>query len=330
MRMVVNSIRDADLLDLTDVRLQSGEQSGASYRLGRVIGEGAHGVVFSATLQAGGSATPVVVKVLRPRAVRELGALAGPMIAKEVAALRRLSELSPRTPYVVGFLDAGTLRVHDNPLELPWVALEHIEGGSDGVTLRARVENAIVKTGCAFDLKRARNAVHCLTAGVGAIHEVGVIHRDITPNNALACGSGEAEIFKISDFGVARVSSASTFGDVLLGTPGYCAPEQSFPDKIGIGPYTDVFGIACSVYFLLTGERYFTARSIPETLMAVHRPERRSILGASAVSPTLRERPSTCAELDRILAQATREDPGERQQSALRLEKMLLEALTHG
>ncbi|HEX3850104.1 MAG TPA: serine/threonine-protein kinase, partial [Polyangiaceae bacterium] len=324
---MATAIRDADLFALVGLELQAGDRPEAEYRLGAVIGEGAHGVVFAAQRQFDSVTTDVVLKILRPRAVRELGALAGPTIAKEVAALRKLSEVAPKTPYVVSFLDAGTVRIGDSPLALPWIALEHVEGGPEGVTLRARVEHAVARTGHAFDLARAQNAVHCLTAGVAAIHEVGVIHRDITPNNVLACGTGRAEVLKISDFGVARVSTATTFGDVLLGTPGYCAPEQSFPEKVGIGPYTDVFGLACTVYFVFTGERYFNVRSIPETLVAVHQPERRTILEAPAVDPALREQRTMCATLDRILAQATRANPAERLQSAQELGAALLSAL---
>ena len=324
---MVTAIRDADLLEQTGLTLHAGDRLGGVYQLGAVIGEGAHGVVFAAHRQVGNVTTQVVVKILRPRAVRELGALAGPTIAKEVAALRKLSELAPTTPYVVGFLDAGTVHIGDSPLALPWIALELVEGGADGVTLRARVEHTVATSGHAFELMRARNAVHCLVEGVAAIHEVGVIHRDITPNNVLACGSGPEEVLKISDFGVARVSSATTFGAVLLGTPGYCAPEQSFPEKVGIGPYTDVFGLACTVYFLLTAERYFNVQSIPETLVAVYQPERRTILEARLVDASLRGRPAMCIELDQILAQATRASPVERLQSARELGVSLLGAL---
>lgn len=336
---MVTAIRDADLLQLAGLTLQAGDQRGVTYELGSVIGEGAHGVVFDAqrraesaenaesVASAESATTRAVVKILRPRAVRELGALASPIIAKEVAALRKLSQLAAKTPYVVAFLDAGAVQIADSPLALPWIALEFVEGGPDGVTLRVRVVNAIAATGNAFPLPRARSAVHCLTEGLVAIHDVGVIHRDLSPNNVLACGTAEDELFKISDFGLARVNSATTFGDVQLGTPGYCAPEQSFPEKAGIGPYTDVFGLACTVYFLLTGEPYFNARSIPETLVAVHQPERRQILAARSIDASLRGRPALCVELDRILAQATRANPTARPQSARELGDQLRRAL---
>jgi len=144
----------------------------------------------------------------------------------------------------------------------------------------------------------------------------------------LCCGFGETEVFKLSDFGLARVSSVSTFGNVLLGTPGYCAPEQSFPDKVEVGPYTDVFGMACTVYFLLTGEPYFNAPSIPEMLVAVQSPERRSILDARGLATDIRERRALCLELDRELARATRADPRERHQTTSELAAGLLPLLS--
>jgi eukaryotic-like serine/threonine-protein kinase len=321
-------IKDVDLPKLSGTLLTPTGQSAVTYRLEEMIGQGAHGVVFLALQRLPQAFAPAVVKLLRPRAVRELAGLAGTAIGKEVAALKRLSERVPPTPFVVQFLDAGTLRLDDNVLELPWVAVEYIHGGLEGTTLRARVDATVARSGFAFDLARAHSAVRCITSGVTAIHEVGVLHRDVTPGNVLCCGFGETEVFKIADFGLARVSSASTFGAVLLGTPSYCAPEQSFPDKVEVGPYSDVFGLACTIFFLLTGEPYFTAQSIPETLVAVQSPERRSLADARRACGELRERRALCLEIDRVLARATRADPRERQQSAAELAAQLLPLLS--
>jgi len=322
------SIKDVDLLKLAGTLLPSPSQEGVSYRLESLIGEGAHGVVFLALQQLPDVLSPVVVKLLRPRAVRDTAGLAGTAISKEVAALKRLSERVPPTPFVVQFLDAGSFRLENAALDLPWVAVEYIHGGHAGTTLRARVQDSMQRTGAAFDLARAQHAVKCMTAGMAAIHEVGVLHRDVTPGNVLCCGFGETEVFKLADFGLARVSSVSTFGNVLLGTPGYCAPEQSFPDKVEVGPYTDVFGMACSAFFVLTGEPYFAAPSIPEMLVAVQSPERRSLADARGASPELRERRALCLELDRELSRATRADPRERHQSAAEFAAAVLPLLT--
>ncbi|MET0794812.1 MAG: serine/threonine-protein kinase [Polyangiaceae bacterium] len=311
---MASGIKDRDLIALSGTLLESPRHSATRYRLGPVIGEGAQGVVFRATQHSAEGELTVVVKVLRPRAIRDLPGLAATAIGKEVSALERLAAQTP-TPFVVQFFDTGTLRVGDHALELPWVAVEYVDGGVEGATLRARVAAAIADTGHAFDLTRAARAARCMLAGVRAIHEVGVIHRDINPGNVLCTGNGDSEVFKVADFGLARVSSALTYGNVLLGTPGYCSPEQSFPDKIGVGPYSDVFALACTLYFTLTGEPYFTAPTIPESLVAVYAPERRRILDARGVCEELRARPELCAEWDRVFAKATHADPRLRPQS---------------
>lgn len=307
--------------------LESPNVIGTSYRLEQVIGEGAQGIVFLAQQRAPGAETTVVIKLLRPRAVRELVGLAATAVGKEVAALQRLGQAEHPTPFVVRFLDTGVLRVRDQALELPWIAVEYVAGGAEGTTLRARVAGALAKTGSAFPLLRAQRAASAMIAGIEAIHEVGVIHRDVNPGNVLCSGSDEQERFQIADFGLARVSSATTYGNVLLGTPGYCSPEQSFPDKIGVGPYSDVFALACTLYFTLTGEAYFDAPTIPESLVAVYAAERRPLLDARGVCAELRARPEVCDALDRVLARATHANPRERPQSAGKLGSAVLPLL---
>jgi serine/threonine protein kinase len=301
---LARGIKDVDILALSGTLLDSPKGASTSYCLGPVIGEGAQGVVFRATQRSAEGESAVVIKVLRPRAMRDLPGSAATAIAKEVAALQRLAEQTP-TPFVVKFLDTGTIRIREQILELPWLAVEYVDGGIEGTTLRARVAASIMNTGRAFDLKRAARAAHCMISGVQAIHEVGVIHRDINPGNILCTGSGDNELFKVADFGLARVSSALTYGHVLLGTPGYCSPEQSFPDKVGVGPYSDVFALACTMFFVLTGEPYLAAPTIPESLVAVYAPDRRRLLDAPGVCEELRARPEVCAELDRVFAGAT-------------------------
>jgi eukaryotic-like serine/threonine-protein kinase len=313
------AIDDSDLLELFGAQLRSTTRPEVTYSLGQVMGQGAHGVVFSAQVSSPHAEERAVIKLLRPRAVRELGGLASTIIGKEVESLRRLSTSEARGSFIVRFFDAGIHRIEEGGPELPWVALEHVDGGTEGVTLRARVQRCMALSGAGFHVDRARSLIDCVASGLHAMHGVGVLHRDLNPRNVLCSGSGASEMFKISDFGLARVSSAATFGNVLLGTPGYCAPEQSFPGKTGVGPHSDVFSLACTAFFVLTGEPLFSVASIPEMLVAVYAPERRSLLDAPGTCPALRERPRLCRELDSLLARATRPDPRKRPESARQL-----------
>src|SRR6185436_223484 len=107
---------------------------------------------------------------------------------------------------------------------LPWIALEYVHGGLEGTTLEERVRFSVRQAGTAFEGERAAHALRCLVKGIEAVHAVGVLHRDLGPSNVLCCGFGEAEVHKISDFGLARLDQLETFGPVVLGTPGYSAP----------------------------------------------------------------------------------------------------------
>ncbi len=281
------------------------------FRIERLLGEGGTARAYFALRVAPDGVAPVVIKIILPRIARESGETALLVIRKEAVALGRLNERTPPSPYVVRFIDTGTVPYADGRqvLALPWVALEFVNGGTEGTALDERIAYSLRTTGYAFDPDRAARAVQALAAGLSEIHEVGVVHRDLTPGNVLACGSGDTEMFKISDFGIARpIGLSATFGAIALGTPGYVAPEQAFSGSIPIGRYSDVFALAAVVYFILTGEHYFAARSIVDAHQEVLRPARRSIADARGLCPELRERSAAVQAIDLALARATSAD----------------------
>jgi serine/threonine protein kinase len=315
---------------LIGATVASGTLPGVTFRLERVLGAGGVGVVFGSTRLDAGTQTPVVVKLLRPSLVTSGGSMAPASVRKEAVALGRLNERVPPTPFVVRLVDAGDLDIVQRvPLRLPWLAIEHVNGGEEGTTLEDRVLFACDRTGSAFDPTRAARAIRCIASGVAAIHDVNVVHRDLTPGNVLCCGFGDTELFKISDFGLSRSAGMQeTFGKVLLGTPGYASPEQSFPTETGVGPLSDVFSLGCLVYFLLTGEPYFPARTLPQALVLARAPQRRSVTEAPLLAPELRERRDVCDTIDGALAAATAYDPLQRPQHGQYLSAMLAPILT--
>jgi hypothetical protein len=273
------------------------------------------GVAFYAEREAQEGVTPAVLKVVRPEIVGSAGPTAHLMIQKEAIALGRLNERVPSTPFVVRFLDTGMLPMPSHAqMVLPWIALEYVHGGTEGTTLEERVTYCVRHTRFGFDPARAAHAIECIAAGLAAIHEVGVIHRDITPGNVLCCGFGASEIFKIADFGIARPSGVTaTFGSVMLGTPGYAPPEQCFPSATAdAGPWTDVFSFACLVYYLLTGEQYFRTNNFGQSVLLIRDTKRRSVLEAPALSPEIRENALVCRAVDLALARATTMNTAER------------------
>jgi serine/threonine protein kinase len=312
--------------------LESAYQPGVSYRLDQKLGEGGTAAAYLAkrTSQAGES--QVVIKIILPQIVAESDERALTIIKKEAVALGRLNERVPPTPFVVRLLDTGAVpfRSHGRMLQLPFIALEYVHGGLEGATLDERVEYSVKATGFAFDPPRAARVIQALAKGLDEIHAVGVVHRDLSPGNVLCCGAGESELLKISDFGIARpMGLSATFGNMLIGTPGYLAPEQiSSEGGSGVSATTDIFSFAAIVYYVLTGDPLFNAHSAMQAMMLARAPERRSVLDAPTLPYELREREAACQAIDLAIARATALDPKQRPQSAQRFAESLLPWIT--
>jgi serine/threonine protein kinase len=297
----------------------SSTRPGTTYRLGRLLGAGSMGFAYFGMRATPQGKTPMVMKLLRPEYVLQSGRTGALIVHKEVEALSRLNARVPPTPFVVQLIDAGTVALHKDGrnFDLPWLALEYVHGGAEGTTLAERVVYSVERTDYAFDRERAAHAVECISQGIEAIHEVGVLHRDLTPNNVLCCGFGDDEIFKITDFGLARpIGVAATFGGIVVGTIGYAPPEQAALDDRRIGPWSDVFTFAVDLHFLLTGRSYFSATTPSEMLLAAKSEKRKSIRDSPLLSPELAADAEACSAIDQAIARATAVRPEERPQTA--------------
>ena len=295
--------------------IESDVQPGVRYQLERHVGEGGMGMAYLAWREAPDGVQPVVVKVVTPGAYGDQ--VSPELVAqKEAVALGRLNECVPTCPFVVRFVDTGSTTLFGRK-PTPWIAIEYVHGGVEGTTLDDRLMYSVGKTGFAFDSGRTAHALRCLAAGLSAIHGVGVIHRDLTPGNVLCCGFGEAEIFKISDFGLARPTGLGrTFAGLGLGTPGFAAPEQVVQGEKALGFATDVFALASVLYTMLTNEPLFEGDSPLMVYELTRGRDRRSILSSANLSPELRERPDACRAIDAAIARATALEPELRPASA--------------
>jgi serine/threonine protein kinase len=298
---------DQSLTTLRGVELSSSLSPKVSYQLEQALGAGSMAVAFRAIRRAPDGQSFAVVKIVHPDMLMDSSDIALLTIRKESVALGRLNEQIPPTPFVVRLLETSELavRYRGSAMELPWLAMEYVHGG----TLEERILESVSRTGYAFDPERAAICIEALANGISAVHEVGVIHRDIKPSNILCCGAGRGELFKIADFGVARARGLKqTFVHSALGTPGYAAPEQILMEEDKLGTATDVFALAATTFFLLTGEELFVARSIADILAIVQGTKRRSIRECGRLTLDLRDRPSVCAAIDSAIAHATTPD----------------------
>src|SRR5450432_281361 len=291
--------------------IESQAQPGVRYQIERLVGAGGMGSAYLARRDAPEGSSAVVVKVVNPN----LGDRLPPQVlaVKEAVALGRLNQRVPPTPFVVRFVDAGSAPFF-GPSSTPWTAIEYVHGGVEGTSLEDRVTYSVHKTGFAFEPLRAAHAIRCLSAGLTAIHEVGVIHRDLSPGNVLCCGFGASEIFKIADFGISRSTGLEqTFQGAILGTLGYSAPESA---PSAVGPASDLFSLAALVYYLLTGQHYFDVSSPKEAMQRFMSKTRARITENAALAPELLDRPEACREIDLALARATALSTSERPQNA--------------
>lgn len=192
------------------------------------LGEGGMGVVHLARHRDG---SRVALKVLRPQVVGDDEARQ--RLAREVGSLRRV-----RNRWVAEIVDADPFG------PVPFVATRYVPGLSlhDLVTQEGPVEGADL-----WWLAR------CLAEGIAAVHEAGVLHRDVKPSNVLMEGRTPVLI----DFGLARVADDPKLTQTgwLLGTPGYLAPEVLYGDEPTEA--VDVHAWAATVAFAATGNPPF-------------------------------------------------------------------------
>ena len=214
------------------------------YRLLQQLGEGGMGVVHLALDPAGKA---VAIKVLRPHVAADPASRT--RLQREVETLSRI-----RHPNVAPIVD------HDVTGDLPYVVTKYIAGpGLDEVVdsdgpLRGE---ALVRVGKG------------LAAALHAIHEAGVIHRDVKPGNILLL-DGEPILI---DFGIAHVADdvRLTRTGLVMGTPGYLSPE--IVEGAEVTESTDWWGWAATLGFAAQGRPPFGRGTMESILSRVVRGE---------------------------------------------------------
>ncbi|HEU4691912.1 MAG TPA: protein kinase, partial [Vicinamibacterales bacterium] len=137
-----------------------------------------------------------------------------------------------------------------------------------------------------------------LCAGAGYAHQMQLVHRDIKPANLMIDRAGR---LKILDFGIARMLGLASNTSVMIGTPGYMAPEQITGDPVD--HRADQFSIGVVFYELLAYSEAFPGDTLP---MITHR-----ILNEEPV-PLGRLAPDASPELIAIIQQTLRKNPADR------------------
>ena len=141
------------------------------------------------------------------------------------------------------------------------LALELVAGGT--------LTQLIGERGCSEP--HALYLLQGILAGLQAIHEAGLVHRDIKPDNVLLTAAG---VPKLADLGVARDLAGvpgrhKTQIGTRIGTPYYMSPEQA--QALDVDVRSDIFSVAVLAYELLSGQKAFEAATELEVLAAIVR-----------------------------------------------------------
>ena len=207
----------------------------------------------------------------------------------------------------------------------PFLALEWVDGGS----LANRLD------GDPWSPLEAASLVETLARAIHVAHSEGVVHRDLKPANILLQQDERAkmqvegissgtEFFphlsplivpKITDFGLAQATEGGltlTHSGILVGTPGYMAPEQADGSerRAVVGPAADTHALGVILYQLITGQMPFQGDSALEVLRAVTSDEPRR---------PRRLQPRLPRDLEAITLHCLQKEPNRRYQSALAL-----------
>lgn len=260
----------------------SRSQAFGGYRLIDMVGTGGMGVVYRAEQLPLGRI--VALKVIRPE-------IAGS--ADYRARFLREARLAAAVdhPHIVSVFDFGEY-AGQLYLTMQWV---------DGVDLQGLIVQR------QLDPARAVRIGTQIASALGAIHDAGMLHRDVKPANILVRDIGGEDHAYLTDFGIAKLTEAEgglTRTGLVIGTTGYLSPEQiqgQQPDA-----RSDLYALGCVMFEALTGQRPFTGEN-DQALLWAHTSRPRPV--AAEICPGLGRR------YDEFLVRALAIDPDDRFQT---------------
>ncbi|MEC9073186.1 MAG: serine/threonine-protein kinase, partial [Myxococcota bacterium] len=208
--------------------------------------------------------TAVAVKVLNPKwADSTLGLR---LFQREVQTFARLQHPGIVAVYDHGEISRETAEASAGAMQTgsPYLVSEYVGGGN------------LVGPEAVNDWPQLRSTLFSVLDSLAHAHARGVIHRDLKPANILRVRASRR--VKLTDFGIVHVigqqnvSAGGGRRTRFVGTPSFASPEQVRADLPSVGPWTDLYALACTLYVLATGlPPYGTSRTVgKENLLQAH------------------------------------------------------------
>jgi serine/threonine protein kinase len=266
------------------------------YRVLKVLGTGAMGVVFQA--EDPHLKRLVALKVMRPSLA------ASAEFHRRFLREARLAAAIDHE-HIVTVYQAGEDR------GVPFLAMKLLQGQT--------LEDRLKRAGGRLPLPEALRIGREIAEGLAAAHAHGLVHRDVKPANVwLEAGRGRV---KIVDFGLARGAGPDaqfTQAGAVIGTPAYMAPEQA--GSADVDSRCDLFSLGAVLYRAATGELPFGGR---DTLSVLH------ALATKTPTPPHRLNPDLPRAFSGLVMRLLSKDPADRPQTAREVVEEI-EALERG
>jgi eukaryotic-like serine/threonine-protein kinase len=180
------------------------------------------------------------LKVLRTECARDVES--SERLLREARALAAMNH-----PNIVSITDSGRLATGE-----PYFVMEFVQGVSLARLIR---DEAPLDAGLALEIAAG------ICEALDAAHRLGIIHRDVKPDNVYVVSRGGASCVKVLDFGLARITGQGrlTRPNTTHGTPEYMSPEQAMGQEVDAR--TDIYSLGVTLYEMLCGRLPFSADS---------------------------------------------------------------------
>ncbi|HEY2407117.1 MAG TPA: protein kinase [Polyangiaceae bacterium] len=281
--------------------VHEGSVLAGKYRVERVLGAGAMGIVVAATHIHLGQR--VALKFLMPHSCSQPGAVE--RFLREARAVVRI-----QSEHVARVSDVGTLEDGS-----PYMVMEYLQGMDLGQLLDSRG---------AMPIWDAVDHVLQAAEAIAEAHAAHIVHRDLKPANLFLCQRSDGSpLIKVLDFGISKLALSDSDGpsqvsmtstSAVMGSPMYMSPEQIRSSK-NVDSRTDIWSLGVILHQLITNRTVYESDTLGGLLAMVI---------ADPPASLRNHLPDAPVELEQVILRCLEKDPARRFQNVAELAEALL------